>query len=463
MLGNNNLSSRYSAAMFAFLLFIIFTLPIPLGSNRPWAWNLFQIFIFALSFSTVLSMRHQIPEVLSKYSKILYLWLAFMLIALIQFIPLPKSLVEYISPVAFAIQTTSGATSYQFSLDPGQSLISFIKLLSFFCLFLATLFLVNSEKRLRGVFLTMLAAGTFQALYGSLEVLLQIEQSWIFNIKTEGIATGSFVYKNHYANFLMMCLAAGIGLLVTSLEKDAGRSPKDMMRSLANTLLSSKALYRICLAIMVIGLVMSRSRMGNTAFFMAMTITGLLALVLIKNRTKGLSLLVISMFIIDLMIVSAYFGLDNVKDRLGETSLAQESRDEVIVDALPMLSDFSLVGSGAGSFYSVFPSYQKADILAFYDHTHNDYLQFAIEYGWLGFGILLTMASFALYKALRAMRRRKRSIFKGASFACIMVFIGMAIHTTVDFPLQAYANASYFVIFIALSMLINSLKLRRRT
>jgi hypothetical protein len=61
------------------------------------------------------------------------------------------------------------------------------------------------------------------------------------------------------------------------------------------------------------------------------------------------------------------------------------------------------------------------------------------------------------------MYRRKNSIFKGTSFAVAMVLLGMSIHMTVDFPLQAFANASYFVVFIALSMVINTLKLRRKS
>ncbi|MBF7074881.1 O-antigen ligase family protein [Glaciecola sp. MH2013] len=457
------MKTKVNSFLFSSLLLIVFLLPIPLGANRPWAWNLFQIAIFALTIILCINSTSQQIYSLKKYTVIIALWIAMIVLACMQIVHLPEGVVEWLSPVAYELQRNVGLLEFSLSLDPGQSAISLQKLLSFFCLFLSALLLLNSEQRIKALLMTMLAAGTFQATYGSLEVLLKLEHSWIFNIETEQIATGSFVYKNHYANFLMLCLAAGIGLLVTSLQKDQMRSPRDLLRSVASTLLSSKALFRVCLAIMVIGLVMSRSRMGNTAFFVAMTVTGVLALFLIKKRSRGLTLLIISMFIVDLLIVSAYFGLDKVKSRLGETSLAQESRDEVIVDALPMIKDFPISGSGAGSFYSVFPGYQNADVLPFYDHTHNDYLQFAIEYGLLGFSILLLICLYAAYKSLHAMRNRKNSIFKGSAFACVMVFIGMAMHTSVDFPLQAYANACYFVLFIALAVISSSLKLRPRS
>ena len=455
------MNSKRQSVLFYFLLLIIFILPIPLGANRPWAWSFFQIAIFALTFMAAISQKNKPWLGLQPYQRMIYLWLCLIVLASLQLIALPASLVEFLSPNAFAIQEAAAVESFYLSLDTGQSGISFYKLLSFFCLFCLVLMLVNTEQRLKLLLMSMLAAGTFQALYGALEVLLQTQKSLIFKLDVTSIATGSFVYKNHFANFLMLSLAAGLGLLITTLQKDQMSSPKDLLRSIATTMLGSKALIRICLAIMVIALVMSRSRMGNTAFFLAMTATGILALLLMKQRSKGLSILIISIFIIDLVIVSAYFGLENVKDRLVETSLSEETRDEVLKDAIPMLDDFTITGAGAGSFYAVFPKYQKTDVLSFYDHAHNDYLQFAIEYGLLAFTLLTGIVSFAFYKSIRAMRKRRNSIFKGVSFACCMAIIGMSVHMTVDFPLQAYANACYFIIFLALSMLINNVKVRR--
>jgi O-antigen ligase len=227
---------------------------------------------------------------------------------------------------------------------------------------------------------------------------------------------------------------------------------------MVKTLLSNKALIRISLAIMVIALVMSKSRMGNVAFFTSMTICGLIALVLIKNRNKSLTILIVSMFFIDMLIVSSSFGLDKVQERLLQTSFSQESRDEVVMDALPIISDFPFFGTGGGSFYSVFPQYKQAEIHSFYDHAHNDYLQMAIEHGIPATLLLAILVLLSLYKALYAMRHRKTSIMKGAAFAVCMVNIGMLIHMTVDFPLQAPANAGYFVVFLALAWVINVIK-----
>lgn len=456
------LHSKKSNILFYCLLAIIFLLPIPLGANRPWAWSFFQMAIFALTIACAFYFKDKPWLGMKAYTKMFYFWLALIILSLFQILALPERLVDLLSPNAYSIQKSAGAHTFYLSLDVGQSIISFFKLVSYFCLFSCVLMLITTENRLKLLLITFVASGTFQAVYGAFEILLGFEKSLMFGLEVSNSATGTFVYRNHYANLLMMCAAAGIGLLVTALQKNRNSSPKDMLRSFATTMLSSKALVRICIAIMVIALVMSRSRMGNTAFFVAMTIVGFVSLYLLKNKSKGLTYLVISMFVIDLFIVSAYFGLGKVQERLAQTSLQQESRDEVVADASKMLFDYPLVGTGGGSFYSTFPMYQTSAVHSFYDHAHNDYLQMAIEYGLPSFFIMASMMIFTLYKAFRPMYRRKNSIFKGTSFACSMVVIGMLVHMTVDFPLQAYANASYFTVFIALTMITNSLKIGRR-
>jgi O-antigen ligase len=394
-----------------------------------------------------------------KHYKIpILLWLTFLLLVFIQTIPLPAFIVELLSPKAFSLQTLGHSTQFYLSTDYGQSQISLLKSVSYFCLFCITLMLINDTKRLKTLLLTILMAASVQALYGILEVLLGLQHSLVFGLVVNDAVTGSFVYKNHFSNYIMLGLAAGVGLMVASLQETGSSNARDLMRSIANTLLGNKALIRICLAIMVIALVMSKSRMGNVAFFASMTLCGIIALILIKNRNRGLTILIASMFVIDMFILSAWFGLDKVQERLAQTSFAQETRDEVVLDSLPIVRDFPIFGSGGGSFYSIFPQYKSTEIHSFYDHLHNDYLQMTIEYGIPASLILAILVIWSLFKALHAMKHRKMSIMKGAAFAVCMAIFGMLIHMTVDFPLQAPANAAYFVVFLALAWIVSSIK-----
>ncbi len=452
----HSLPIRKDGALFYTLLFLVFWLPLPLGSNRPWAWACMELICYFLLSGAVWVYRDDLLLRLKAYRLPIVLLLIFLAWNLIQFIPMPEGIIHFLAPARVNLQQivpTAETSWLTLSVDPAQTRISFYKSMAYVSLFVSALLLLNQRKRIIGLMLCIVAAGTLQALYGALESLSGITRSPIFNLPVTQIATGSFVYKNHYANFLMLCLCVGIGYMVSTLGAKALSGRRAWMRHFINTLFSSKALVRISLAIMVIALVMSRSRMGNSAFFAAMTITGVLGLLLIKNRGKSLTVLIISLFIIDIFILSAWFGLDKVQERLEQTSLTQESRDEVVLDAIEMLPQWGITGAGMGSFYGLFPGYQGTDVVLFYDQAHNDYLQFALE---AGIPVTLILAGFlgiCFWSALRAMATRRKSLMRGMSFACIMAIIGMLTHMTVDFPLQAPANTAYFVLILALSLI----------
>ena len=440
-----------------YLFSLLVWLPVPLGSNRPWAWLILQISAFSLVLACVLLNRHNEYLGLKKTSWPIVLWLAFIVLSFMQIIPLPLGLLEWLGPDRTNQAFGSALTWQYLSTDPGQSQVSFIKTLSYFCVFLSCLMLINDEKQLRRLLIVMVLSGTLQAIYGVLEILSGSGVSLVFDLPVSESATGSFVYKNHFANFLMLCLSAGIGLMMMDIQNHKAQKIQDWRIAAIDTLLADKTLIRLCLAIMVIALVMSRSRMGNTAFFSAMIVVGIFTFLLEKKKSRGLVILLVSMLVIDLFIVSKWFGLEKVQQRLVETSFSDETRDEVLVDSLAIVGDYPLFGTGGGSFYSVFPSYKNAVINAFYDHAHNDYLELTIEYGLIGLAILGLLLLFALLKAVKALKDNVSPLSKGCAFACLMAYIGMLIHISVDFPLQAPANAVYFVVFIALPFISHNI------
>jgi len=69
---------------------------------------------------------------------------------------------------------------------------------------------VNTKDRIRMLRLTLVICGAIQGVYGSLMTLSLAE--WGFFVPKQhhvGSATGTFVSRNHLANYLVMCLAIG--------------------------------------------------------------------------------------------------------------------------------------------------------------------------------------------------------------------------------------------------------------
>jgi O-antigen ligase len=118
-----------------------------------------------------------------------------------------------------------------------------------------------------------------------------------------------------------------------------------------------------------------------------------------------------------------------------------------------MIGDFPLGGTGAGSFSSSFPRYRGAGIDFFYDHAHNDYLQFAAELGIPAALVLLAFCGLSLVTAIRAQFRRRDPWMQGMAFSATMAIVAMAIHGTVEFNLQIPANTATFMVLLALAWL----------
>ncbi len=335
-------------------------------------------------------------------------------------------------------------------------------------LFVLTLLLLNTKSRIQWVIYTLVISGVFQAVYGSLMTLSGIEKIFFVD-KTSytGLVTGTFINRNHMAGYMELCLAAGLGMMIAGLATSRSGSWRERGRRLMEAMLGSKARIRISLVIMVAALVMTHSRMGNTAFFASMTIAGVIALLMGRFATRKLVILLTSLLIIDIVVVGTFFGVEKVIDRIENTTMDKQVRDEVNVYTIEMITQSPLTGNGAGTFYSSFPEFRDADVGGrFFQYAHNDYLQFAFELGLIGFAPLLLMLLLTAYTALKAQRVRKDPLMKGLSFSCIMAMIAFGIHSTVDFNLQIPANAATFMVLLALGWISLHFKeeksLRRR-
>ncbi|MES2606897.1 MAG: O-antigen ligase family protein [Pseudomonadota bacterium] len=370
----------------------------------------------------------------------------------LQTLPLPRSWVMALSPHAAGLHLP--AERIPLSLDAEITRFHLLQGLTYTFGFFLCAMLVNQRERIEKLLWTLVLSGAFQSIYGSLMVLSGIEYGFfVEKYVGQGLATGTFVNRNHFAGYLVMSLAAGIGLLVSRLGGDRPTSTRERLRAWVALLLSTKFLLRLLLAVMVIGLVLSRSRMGNLSFFVSLSIAGG---ILLASSGRGVSgrvgFLLTSLLLVDLFIVGRWFGAEEVAERLLETSTATESRDEVSVFSLDILRDYPLTGSGGGTFYTVFPHYSQVVLQGdYYVHAHNDYLELA---GDLGIPAFLLLAGFVLGTLSQAFFKQHQNagkLQKGVGFTVLMTVVWLAIHSAADFNLYVPANAFTCMVLLALA------------
>src|SRR5438034_3424540 len=125
--------------------------------------------------------------------------------------------------------------------------------------------------------------------------------------------------------------------------------------------------------------------------------------------------------------------------------------------AIGTLPDVGLLGFGPGTFRVVFPSYNGVSINQVpgtWRFLHEDYLQTALEWGWVGStlwallffgGIAVGIRNYKNYAA-RDWTPRRRML---QPFA-IIALVGAALHALVDFPLQIASIQLYVATYLGL-------------
>ncbi|MDP2226284.1 MAG: O-antigen ligase family protein [Moraxellaceae bacterium] len=432
---------------FASLCFLVVWAPIPLGSNRVWSAELLQLLVAVIAANCcwLLARKKISPSAALRSSKLtLGLFFCIAVWSSIQLLPLPYH------DGWQELSHDLNSTAYKLQKSILYTLVLFI-----------TLQLVNTRPRLQVFAHVIVISGVLQAVYAVI-TLLGGPQFDILTIKGmssyKGDATGTFINRNHLAGYLEMTLAVGTGLLIASLELgEGGKSWRERIRRLLQAMLGGKARLRLFLVIMVIALVMTHSRMGNAAFFASMGICAVIGLMLFRQNSRSMVILFSSMIIIDVFIVSTWFGLERLVQRIEGTEIATEERTDVNATALPWVQENWLTGSGAGSFSSQFPAYRTADISGFFDFAHNDYLQILGEYGVIGGSFFAAIVLLCLYSAIQAQRERRNSLQRGMAFAAMMGIMSLLIHSTVDFNLHIPANAMLFTILCSIALIARHL------
>lgn len=461
---------KFEKILFWLFLALLVWIPVPLGSNRGWAWAFMQVAAFVLTgaWLTVWALgKATVADSLRRSWPVFAVLGLWTLLQVVHVVPLPRDWVQAISPESARIQgladvVVGARDEFTLSIDPHSSRAALLKTLSYVAMFFLTLAFVHNRGRVLMLARVLIYAAVIHAVVAVTLHLTSSDGEYFGTyLSQSGSASGTYANRNHFAGFLEMMLAVGIGMLIAGLSDQRAESWKEFSRQTIEWVLSPKMVLRLSLCVLVIALTTTHSRMGNTGFFSSLLIAGVIGIVLSRRATRNTVILLASLVVIDLMIVGSWFGVEKLAARLEQTTVMEvQEREDPAVHAVQLIRDYPVLGAGPGTFYVAFPRYRPESVRSFYDYAHNDYAQIAVESGLLGLGLLGIVVAATLAAAVAAQWRRSDPLMRGMSFACIMGVSAILIHSTVDFNLQIPANAALFMVLLALGWI--SLFLDRR-
>ena len=159
------------------------------------------------------------------------------------------------------------------------------------------------------------------------------------------------------------------------------------------------------------------------------------------------------------MLMSGQFAHEAAFERLTngqEVSGSVHGRIDAYADNLRAVPDAGLFGYGPGMFQVAFP-YQNCPMRnvgePMRNYAHEDYLQTAIEWGWLGTLAWSVLVFGGLWRGFHTYRQRSYFTSKTERhlvLAAILGICGTLAQALVDFPLQIASLRLFFLLYLAL-------------
>jgi O-antigen ligase len=445
--------------------------PLPLASNRAPALWLLIAATAGLLLLAAWQWRWHGALALQRLRPV---WLPLALLGLwvgwqwAQTVPLPAEWLQALSPQAWlahsAVAQALGQplTHAPLSVEPGATRLHAAWSLCLWVLFALVVLVLRSRHRMDRFAFWLVAVALLQALLALLLWSQQARYTLLYTEVFHDVAKGTYINRNHLAGYLVLNLSLGIGLMLARLGGPSparGRGWQAGLQAVLDFALSDKMRLRLMLVVMVMALVLTRSRMGNSAFFVALLVAGLLTLLITRRSAPQMVALLASLVVIDVVVVGTWVGLEQVLDRVQGTELlieqggsqeSVEARQLAARYALDLVGDFFWTGSGAGTFYGAYFAYRVPGS-SLIDHAHNDYVQFLAEQGLPATALLGALVLATAWVCVATLARRRTALPRGMAFGVLMAMIALAMHSTVDFNLQIPANALLAVVWLAIA------------
>jgi O-antigen ligase len=254
---------------------------------------------------------------------------------------------------------------------------------------------------------------------------------------------------------MLMALPLGLGCfcgLVTHGMRDIRTGWRNRLLWFSSVDANQTILVGGSLLVMGLSLVLTLSRSGIAAFGVALALTA----GIVMSRQRGSARRRV-MFAYLLCLGFLSIGLTGAEAVVNHFALVEGShlggRIPVWRDALLVVRDFWLTGSGLNTFGTAMLLYQSHSPNEHYREAHNDYLQLAAEGGLLvGIPILILVALFVREVRRRFLDQADDARTYWTRVGAVTGLLAVACQDVVEFSLQLPGNAVLFCVLAAIAV-----------
>ncbi len=376
---------------------------------------------------------------------------------LLQAVPLPADLAATLSPAAGRVRasltfaTTEASPWTTLSVDPRATLLSAatvaLGILAFWIARAAFGAGGNTRSFCRGL-----------ALFGAAVAVAAIVQKaatpklLLFVLPPDSRSAnpfGAFTNRNHFAAWLLLVIAPSCGYMIARLRTHPTFRARSWREAFGRFMNSGIVITAAALLTMLLVLLATLSRsavLGLGAAAICGWALGRPRMAIERTNLPA----ILGMTGVALLGAMAFIDLDGWAVRLQQSLNADPagfSRITIWRESVPIIRDFWLTGSGAGTYSDAMTQYQQTRVWvgsmqrwAHFNNAHSGYLQLASEGG-----LLLVLPVVTALACLYALARRTVSADKGEMFwvrvGAAAGLAGIATQSVWEVPLVMPANA----------------------
>jgi O-antigen ligase len=357
-----------------------------------------------------------------------------MAVPVLQLIPLPTAFSSLAPGRAeiFAGRAAVGLVQPTFapwSLDPGATLAAFRSLLPAAALAVLGLQLSAAWlKRLTMLVvllaLVMVPLGIAQVAQGAQSELRPYVPTNVHD------AVGLFANRNHYAAFLVTALVFVMAHLVH----------RDPYRSAGSTRVLQQLGWLIAGAMLLVGIMLSRSRAGVALAGLA--VTAFLVIAFLRRREDPATFRWLFGFALAGGLMAFQFGFSAIADRLSQSG---DYRLQLLPAVLDLAKSFAWLGSGLGSFASTYAAHEPIEVLGakILTHAHNDWAELWVELGFLLVPLTVLVGAWLWSRGREIL---PRAVDHSLHFSGFLIIFLLCLHSLVDYSLRTTSVSMVMVL-----------------
>jgi O-antigen ligase len=321
------------------------------------------------------------------------------------------------------------------NISPGGSLIALVRITGPLLLGLMTYHLLSERNGRRTFGVRLLAISLAHALYG-LVILRSPELALIPNPFYPDSLTAGFINRNSAASFL----GFGVCLALAGLLSEPDRRGSGVDRA------QRRALFALASLLLVVALLMTRSRMGVAATGAGAALIAILHLISTRGPGRRTAWFILGA-IPSGLAVFVYQAIDRVE------TLGQNLTDRLALyqEVLGMIRQAPLFGVGPGNFELGFRAFsgEMSDPGLRWEDAHNTLLE-----GWAESGLLIgslpaIVLLVILFRLIRLARGAGDRFLPLAASGAVLLSL---LHGLVDFPLEMQGNLLFLSVLVGAAL-----------